>query len=93
MPNKLFTILTFVSLVNFGFASMLMKALVEEQEMGMVMIYFIPLLILGLGFGVAATMMKIKQQLKLNLLLNWMHHFNLLLMVFGVLALVSALLN
>jgi len=88
MKKIFFIILTIISIGSYILSGFLLKAHFTDEKIGMVMVFLIPLLIIGLISGVVAYFLKRSKILELNQFLVRLHYFNLLLIFLGMIALI-----
>lgn len=93
MKKLIFLSLTILSILSYVFAGLLFRVYFTEESPEMIMIYLIPLLISGLLFGVIAFLLKKVKKIELNQFYMLLHYLNLILIVFGAVALVYAFNN
>ena len=88
MKKAAFLIFTIVSLIGYVLSGILLGIHFTQESPGMIMIFLIPLLIVGLSTGIIAFTIKSTQKLELKQFSVWLHYLNLLLIILGTIVLV-----
>ncbi len=88
MKKTFFITLTLLSIFSYGIAGDMIRTHYSEESYGMMLIFLIPSLLFGLVTGGIALYLKRTKAFELNRFLVGLHYVNLLLLVFGIAALV-----
>jgi len=88
MRKVIFLSLTAVSIISYVLAGLLLGIYFTQESPGMIMVFLVPLLISGILFAVIAVLFKKVKKFELGPFSVWIHYLNLILFVFGLIALI-----
>lgn len=91
MKKIFFYIFTILSIICFALVGMLFYIQQTQESPGMILIYFIPFLVMGLLFFAISFLLKKFQKLELSKYSTWLFRFNLVTAIVGLLTLLYTL--
>ncbi len=93
MKKIFFVIFTVISITSYTISGLLLAINLTDENPGMVMIFLVPFLIIGVASGIIALLIKQIKSLELKQFLTWLHYLNLILIPLSIIALIYVFKN
>lgn len=88
MKKTIFLSLTILSILSYVFAGLLLGIYFTEGNPGMIMVFLVPLLVSGLLIAIIAFLLKKVKKVEFNQFYALLHYLNIILVLFGIIALI-----